>query len=524
MKPGAKKAWRPVGWFFLATGAAVILALNSGWFSNSNSDSSLLHPWFSASAGSDALRPTPLMAAVEEAPRGARLSLSEPMDATLFARARNGWILNSSRVHFTSAWIAQQSGGVAASWSIPSPASDFVTAGFVAASSGQRGFAPPESNAPDGGPPPSGQTGFWIANDSGNWGTAANWQSGTIPTGPASTAHFDTLNITTDVTVIIETNRIVGDLTFGDTNGSHSYTIAPNGGTSLTFESGGANSVIAQAFNSAGDTISVPLFLKNDLLVTNYSPANPLAITGNIASSAASGTGQTLEFSGGPILVSGDITPGSTGADLGLQIGGNVNLSGTNTYGGSTFVTGQLFVKGDSSGATGPVLVAGGGSLLSGIGTVGGHVNILGGTITGGTTTEVGRLTLTQGLDIAATEGGGGIYLANLSGDTSDLLAITGALNLNSNTTLNIQGAADGTTTYTLATFGSITGMFGNVLGLPVGYDLVYHDTDLQLVPIPEPSTWIGGALALGVIGFMKRKRLRLKTLKGFARRSRVIG
>jgi hypothetical protein len=91
------------------------------------------------------------------------------------------------------------------------------------------------------------------------------------------------------------------------------------------------------------------------------------------------------------------------------------------------------------------------------------------------------------------------------------LLAITGALQLSQTTTLDIQGSADGTTTYTLATFDSISGVFGDVLGLPAGYDLVYHESDIQLVPIPEPSTWIGGALALGALVFARRKRKRGK-------------
>jgi hypothetical protein len=32
---------------------------------------------------------------------------------------------------------------------------------------------------------------------------------------------------------------------------------------------------------------------------------------------------------------------------------------------------------------------------------------------------------------------------------------------------------------------------------------------DGEVVPVPEPSTWLGAALALGAIGFTQRRRLR---------------
>jgi hypothetical protein len=31
----------------------------------------------------------------------------------------------------------------------------------------------------------------------------------------------------------------------------------------------------------------------------------------------------------------------------------------------------------------------------------------------------------------------------------------------------------------------------------------------LQVIPLPEPSTWIGAALAVAAIGFTQRRRLR---------------
>jgi fibronectin-binding autotransporter adhesin len=196
--------------------------------------------------------------------------------------------------------------------------------------------------------------------------------------------------------------------------------------------------------------------------------------------------------------------------------GGLVTLTGTNTYNGGTYVTGgTLLVNGNNSGATGIVQLYGSGSLLGGTGTIGSTVYMYGQTITGATDTTVGTLTLNQNLLMATGEGAGGTYLANLSGSTSDLLKITGFLTLGFGTTLDIDGSADGITTYILATFASHTGTFQTVMDIPSGYTLVYNPTDIELVPtaIPEPATWIGGALALGAIGFMQRRRLRQSVL-----------
>jgi hypothetical protein len=136
-------------------------------------------------------------------------------------------------------------------------------------------------------------------------------------------------------------------------------------------------------------------------------------------------------------------------------------------------------------------------------------------TITGGTTTAVGALTLQQDVLMVSGDGSGGIYLANLSGSTSDLLAITGQFVLGQGSTLNIEGTADGISTYTLATFGSHSDTFQFVSGIPDNYFLVYHDTNLELVPIPEPATWIGGGLALGAMAFAGRKRWLRKLKRG---------
>jgi hypothetical protein len=41
-----------------------------------------------------------------------------------------------------------------------------------------------------------------------------------------------------------------------------------------------------------------------------------------------------------------------------------------------------------------------------------------------------------------------------------------------------------------------------------VGGTLIAYGNEFELVPVPEPGTWVAAALALGAIGFSQRRRL----------------
>jgi len=52
-------------------------------------------------------------------------------------------------------------------------------------------------------------------------------------------------------------------------------------------------------------------------------------------------------------------------------------------------------------------------------------------------------------------------------------------------------------------------------VNLPSGYMLDYSSPGvIALTPVPEPATWIGGALALSAIGFRQRRRSRASCKK----------
>jgi fibronectin-binding autotransporter adhesin len=512
-----KGAWQSVRWFLLVACAGGVLAADNTWISTFNAD--LINPlqWFSSRVSTDAAEASVAVELPRGTAPGAEISMGGLINGLLFARPAGRWVLDSraadSRTSLGRRIVEYEqinpisSGDHFITYNAPA---SFTSISTVTQSVATDGSASPAS------PSAVTATGTWTSNASGNWGDQGNWQGLVVADGAGNAANFDTLNITTNVTVTLDTSRTIGDLFIGDTDGTHSYTIAAGAGNSLTFNSGSdVTSVLRQTSTSAGDTISAPVVLANSLDVFNDAATNVLTISGNISTSAPNSAFTLLTFRSGNVNVTGNINNGTD--DLFVSVsGGTVVFSGTNTYAGQTSVeafdpnTATLLVNGNNAGATGTVFVSGDGSVLGGTGTIGGNVLMFGeSTITGATTGTVGTLTMTQDLIMATGEGAGGIYLANLLGSTSDLLAITGNLTLGLGSGLDIQGTADGFTTYTLATFADRNSTeFEFVSGVPGGYNLVYHDSDIQLVPIPEPATWIGGALLLATLGFTQRRRL----------------
>jgi hypothetical protein len=504
MKPIAKGASRLGRCFIVVACAGGVLAADGSWVGTFDFDFLSPNRWFSSGASTEPAEVSIAVDVPSSIAPAAQMSMGGLINGLLFARPAGRWGLDSRAAVGHSP--------------LPRRLIEFDQINPISAGDNFSAYTMPVSFAPTpvaaaaltadsiASPAAPAASGTWIANASGNWSTPGNWSGGVIADGAGDAANFNSVNLTTDVTVTLDTSRTIGSVFIGDTDGTHRYTIAPSGGSSLTFDSGApfTSSNLQQTSTSAGDTIAANIFINNDLAILNSSATNPLTISGNISSNVPSAF---LGFDG-TVNASGNISNGTTGTQLSLQVNSGVTtLTGTNTYTGSTSVDGTLLVNGDNSGATGNVFVSGG--VLGGTGTVGGDVFTFGGTITGGTTTTVGALTLTENVNLATMEGTG-TYLANLLGSASDLLAISGSLTLGQGSILDIEGMADGITTYTLATFADRMGtQFETVSDIPANYILVYHDTDIQLVPIPEPATWIGGALLLGALVFTQRRRLR---------------
>ena len=206
--------------------------------------------------------------------------------------------------------------------------------------------------------------------------------------------------------------------------------------------------------------------------LTNANSTNTLTV--------GDGNADALIFSGAISNTTGEISLLKTGS--GIQ-----TLSGLNSYGGTTTVSGgTLLINGNQSGAAGAVQVNSG--TLGGTGTIGGAVTIAAaGTIAPG---AVGSI---ESLDVAATTTITGTFACDIDGATTDQLAITGDLVL-TGSTLSVNPINPGTAgSYVIATYtGSRTGVLGGTL--PAGYSVNYDDANKEVeLVVPAGSgytTW----------------------------------
>jgi autotransporter-associated beta strand protein len=137
-----------------------------------------------------------------------------------------------------------------------------------------------------------------------DWGTLANWGSGTsVPNGAGVNLSIGSQDSANNVIDLVSANRTVGNIYF--TSGTDT-TIQSTGGKSLILDNNGKTPLI----NVIGEhTISASVILNNNTIID---------IDGTLAMSGAiSGTGS-----------------------LALNNTGRLTLTGANTYGGNTLITG----------------------------------------------------------------------------------------------------------------------------------------------------------------------------------------
>jgi hypothetical protein len=160
---------------------------------------------------------------------------------------------------------------------------------------------------------------------------------------------------------------------------------------------------------------------------------------------------------------------------------------------------------------------------LGGNGTISGAVNVSasGATINPGATAgaigtlNTGALTLSNSSKFS-------VDMTSLSGN-ADQINVTGTVNITlASLQLNIPNGTEfaAGATYTLINndgLDAISGAFSNAAaGTDTinGYQWIVTYTggtgnDFVITAVPEPSTWLAAALALGAIGFSQRKRVR---------------
>ena len=316
-------------------------------------------------------------------------------------------------------------------------------------------------------------SGVWTNTASGGlWSAAANWTNATVADGSGNSADFNSINITTDPSVVhLDAAHTLGSLIFGDTvTSSAASWVLDNNSTpaNILTLAGGTPTITVNALG-AGKTASISAVIagtgglvKNGAGTLSLSGAN--TFTGGLVVSA--GELDTSAGASGP----GAVTVGNSVGTATLGVTG-----GTLALGGSTFILGSgvnstyIGVVNQSGGT---VSFTGGTAMLLGNGTnTVGTYNLSGGTLTTGTYSASNR-----GVMLGVNTGCSGIF--NLSGtgtlslglaelavgrDDSAVTGCTVAYNQSGSTAATVGylsiGGQSGSTT-TTATFNITNGTF----------------------------------------------------------------
>lgn len=223
------------------------------------------------------------------------------------------------------------------------------------------------------------------------------------------------------------------------------------------------------------------------------SGTNAAASTASNNALVVSGSGSTLVMNGAnaDLVISG--TAGQTGNVVKVVDGGLLQVNRTLVGNGGT-LTGNGTVAG-------PVLVGTGGVIAPGG--------------AGGAET-IGTLTIDGNLDLAPSvfpfTGQVGRLDIDISGSQIDQISVSGLLNI-AGSTLHFDTSGWDGQTHVFATYGSLTGTFGVIEGLPAGASLNYAYLGNQIaLVVPEIGlAGLGGVVAMvgGALGLLERRRKR---------------
>lgn len=249
-------------------------------------------------------------------------------------------------------------------------------------------------------------------NTPNSWSLDTNWTGGPPLGGPSGVGDIVTINsniAANSVVNIFNTGdagaaaKTLGILNIGDTNNSHSFTLAAGSGSgSLILDNNGSGAQINQLATSRGDTISAPISIADggasagSLTISNAS-TSLFTLSGGISSAGTGAKNLILNSTG-----SGGLT---------LSTGG-INNSGTITNSGSAGTTTISSVSGAN--VTG-IKQSGAGStlILSGTNTdFAGTVEVSAGTLKLGSTSALNNANI--GLTVS-----GGIFDLNFSYDAT---------------------------------------------------------------------------------------------------------
>jgi autotransporter-associated beta strand protein len=362
----------------------------------------------------------------------------------------------------------------------------------------------------------------WVGGTVAGWSSPGNWS----PSGPPSvgdTALFDGVFINQPNLTVGST---VGTLHMA-TGVIQNVTISANPGAVLNISGLGilGTGILVDNINAVTLTITASLGINNNQAWTNNS-GNLFTVSG--ANVSLSGNALTVNGTGNT-LISSIISGIPAGSTLTKGGSGTLTLTGNNIYTRGTTVNGGTLLVNNTAGSgtgTGAVTVNNAGTTLGGTGTMTGAVTVNAGANiapgNGGNNTAIlntGALTLASTsnfrVDINGTTVSSGYDRLNVATGgvtiTGSNLVVTVGTTLSVGQTFTILNkVAAGAITGTFAQGSTVVGSDGTVFSVSYtggdGNDIVLTVT---AAPVPELSTWMGGALAIAGLAFTQRRRLR---------------
>ncbi|HEY0943680.1 MAG TPA: Ig-like domain-containing protein [Opitutaceae bacterium] len=194
-------------------------------------------------------------------------------------------------------------------------------------------------------------SGVWTSFETGGvWSDAANWEAGTIAGGAGTTADFGTLDLDTDVTVVLDGPRTLGRLVFGDNDSSSpaSWTLTNGGAPANTLALSAAAGAPTIEVTATGTGAEYDISLA--------ASATPAAVDVRLTGT----TGLTKSGLGTAMLTQANAISGPLTVAKGfLKVGAGGALAPATT---AIAVSSQLHVQGGEFSTTGDVAITSGGN------------------------------------------------------------------------------------------------------------------------------------------------------------------
>lgn len=335
----------------------------------------------------------------------------------------------------------------------------------------------------------SAADGTWINAGGGDYTISGNWQGGVVPNGAGDHADFSTLNITSDVSVALNSDITLGRMSFGDTNtgSGGSWELATTADSTVTLDNGGSKPVV-----TANPLVPATTF-DDTFLGVNLAGMNGFAKEGGgiltIAGTANTITGG-IDVNAGTLRVSSAVPAQALNLGNGTTLDARVDIrfgAGINVGSGNT-----------------ANIIASGGVDLGTMNAMGATVNL---NVVSGASVRaadnwaangsMAALNIT-GDDSASNFGfwnnGGSYSGASLAGTAVNLDNIIVWTRTNSGGNTNQIGALSGTSTAFLSGGGQSGGSFANYQIGALNTDTTFAGTiDTTSAPAPNSNDDLGG-------------------------------